>query len=243
MEVKQPLMIHVDMAYLPYFDLPEDYHFGQHAVVVAGMDPVQGIMLLADRDGVLHPISTEQLSKARASTFKPFPPMNTWYTFDFSGMRLPTSEDIWSAIADVCATMLRGPISNLGVRGIMRAARAIKDWPRALNEDQLRETAFNGYIFIDAEGGTGGGMFRYMYSRFLLEAATICDCPDLIDVGKDLQQVGDGWQAIALGFKEAAAEEDPGGFLESLRAPLSVMAEREAEIWESLDELYTAHGA
>jgi hypothetical protein len=167
--------------------------------------------------------------------------MNTWYSYDFKGMYLPISQDIWSAIADVCENMLRGPISNLGVRGIQRTAKAIKDWPRLLDEEQLRETAFNGYIFIDAQGGTGGGMFRYMYSRFLIEAPEICDCPDLAEVSRDLKQVGDGWQEIAKVFNEAAEAENPGGVMESLIAPLDAIAECEGAIWEALDELSTAH--
>ena len=31
-----PSMILIDMAYLPYQDLPEDYHFGQHGIAICG---------------------------------------------------------------------------------------------------------------------------------------------------------------------------------------------------------------
>ena len=83
-ELGQPVMIHVDMGFLPYFDLPEGYHFGQHVVVVAGLNLSCGQALLADRDGVLHPVSVEDLDRARGSTYKPFQPLHTWYGFDFS---------------------------------------------------------------------------------------------------------------------------------------------------------------
>jgi len=237
MEDKQPMMIHVDMGFLPYFDLPEDYHFGQHVVVVAGMDHAGEAVLLSDRDGELHPVRMDDLEIARSSTYKPFPPMNTWYRYDFTNMHLPTRDDVWKAISEVCESMLRGPISNLGVRGIRRAAKAVIDWPRQLDEDQLRETAFNGYIFIDAEGGSGGGMFRYMYSRFLFEAAEICECPELGEVSEDLKQVGDDWQEIALSFKHAATADDPSVILKGLADPLIAIAEREQVIWEELDGL------
>lgn len=237
MEKDQPMMIHVDMGFLPYFDLPEGYHFGQHVVVVAGMDSAESVVLLADRDGELHPVGMEDLENARGSTFKPFPPMNTWYSFDFRDKRLPGEDDIWAAIVDVCESMLRGPISNLGVRGIRRAAKAVADWPRQLDEDQLRETAFNGYIFIDAEGGTGGGMFRYMYSRFLIEAAEICKQPVLRELSEDLRQVGNDWQEIAQAFKHAATADDPGVVMKGLVDPLKAIAEREQLIWNALDEL------
>ena len=39
LEAGQPVMMNVDMGFLPYFDLPEDFHFGGHAIVVCGYDP------------------------------------------------------------------------------------------------------------------------------------------------------------------------------------------------------------
>ena len=82
----EPAMILVDMGFLPYFDqLPEDFHFGGHMVVVGGFDPVTRGTLVADRDGPWHSVSWEDLAQARGSKFKPFPPMNTWFTFDFGG--------------------------------------------------------------------------------------------------------------------------------------------------------------
>ena len=67
-------MIHVDMGFLSYFDLPDGYHFGGHVIVVAGYDPETRQVLIADRDEELHPVSLEDLEKARGSTFKPFSP-------------------------------------------------------------------------------------------------------------------------------------------------------------------------
>ena len=240
MQDEQPMMIHVDMGFLPYFDLPEGYHFGQHVVVVAGLDLTTQRVLLADRDGVSHPVTLDDLATARSSTFKPFPPMNTWYRFDFSRKRSPQAGDIWAAIAAVCESMLRGPISNLGVRGIRRAAKAVAEWPSLLDEGLLRETAFNGHIFIDAAGGTGGGMFRYMYSRFLLEAAQICDCTELLKVSNELDQIGDAWQEIAVAFKKASSDEAPGTVLECLTEPLYALAEKEQIVWDMLDEISAA---
>jgi hypothetical protein len=132
--------------------------------------------------------------------------------------------------------MLRGPISNLGVRGIRRAAKAIPTWEK-LDEAQLRETAFNGFIFIDAEGGTGGGMFRYMYSRFLSEAAEICGHEELHPLSCDLQQIGDQWQVIALEFQRAAKHESPIQILNDLQEPLLTVADQEQRLWQALDAL------
>ena len=72
----QPVMIQVDMGFLPYFDFGgQEYQFGGHAIVVCGYDPEADEALVADRDG-LHPAPMADLERARGSLFKPFPPHN-----------------------------------------------------------------------------------------------------------------------------------------------------------------------
>src|SRR6266511_859797 len=83
LEAGEPAMLKVDMAYLPYLDLPQGYHFGGHVVTVVGYDPVDRAVLVCDRDVALHPVPLGALARARGSTFKPFPPHHGWYTFDF----------------------------------------------------------------------------------------------------------------------------------------------------------------
>ena len=39
---------------------------------------------------------------AAGSTYKPFPPLHKWFTFDFSGARPPTPEEVREAIVEVC---------------------------------------------------------------------------------------------------------------------------------------------
>ncbi len=135
----EPVMVYLDMGFLPYFNLPESYHFGGHAVVVAGYDAERSETLLADRDGVLHPVSLDTLERARGSTYKPFPPRNTWYTFDFSQKRGPKPEEVRQAIREVVTLMLQPPIANIGVRGIRTAAERVRLWHTVMADDKLQE--------------------------------------------------------------------------------------------------------
>ncbi len=237
MRADQPLMIHVDMGFLPYFDLPDDYHFGQHVVVVCGYDAASEEVLLADRDAALHPVSMMDLAAARGSTYKPFPPENTWYSFDFKQKRMPNPEDVRQAIGEVCATMLEGPITNIGVKGIRKAAKMALNWPGKMTPEELSWACFNNYIFIDAEGGTGGGIFRYMYGRFLAEAAEITGQPRLAEIGRELHAVGDTWQAVAQIFKHGAEIDDPASILPETTDPLMEIAEVEESLWIELRDL------
>lgn len=235
LEAGQPVMLLVDMGFLPYFkDLPEDYHFGYHVVVACGYDPQTREVLIADRDQPLHPISWEQLAKARGSKFKPFPPRHTWFNFDFSQKRDPTPEEVSEAIRQMCANMLEGPISNLGVAGIRKAARAIPKWPDTMDAEALRWACFNAFIFIDAEGGTGGGIFRYMLGRFLQEASVITGTDRLAEIGQDFEAIGDRWQEVAQIFREGSRLDDPNPILAKTTAPLMEIADLEESAWRKL---------
>lgn len=238
LDAAEPVMMNVDMGFLPYFDgLPDDFHFGGHAIVIGGYDPGKRMVLVADRDELLHPLSLDDLALARGSKFKPFPPENMTFTFDFCQARMPTAAEIQKAIGEVCATMLEGPISNLGVRGIRKAAMKTLKWPQAADEEALRWWCFNTFIFIDAAGGTGGGLFRYMYARFLDEAAKTLGEDELSEIGKDLQSIGDRWQGVAQILRGASESKDPAARLPETTEPLLDIAEREELIWQRLSAL------
>jgi hypothetical protein len=234
LEAGEPVMLMVDMGFLPYLALPEDFHFGGHAVAVGGFDGESGMALVADRDEALHPVSLADIAAARGSTFRPFPPRNTWFTFDFQDKRLPQPAEVYKAIGETCKTMLEGPISNLGVRGIRKAASKTLKWPGSMSKDALRMTCFNTYIFIDAEGGTGGGIFRYMYARFLDQAAEITGEDQLKKAGKDLKRIGDLWQEVAHIYKSSAEAHNPADELPKTTEPLLEIADFEETVWNEL---------
>jgi len=230
----EPMMVVLDMGFLPYFDFPEEFHFGGHAVALAGYDAETRQVLIADRDGELYPVSLEDVAKARGSKFKPFPPRNQWFTFDFGGKRSPRPEEVVQAIREVAAGMLEPPITNLGVKGIRKAAKRVLKWPETVDQEQLRWWCFNAFIFIDATGGTGGGIFRYMYGRFLKEAASITGESRLADVGDAMQSIGDRWQEVAQIFKQASEAAGQVSTLPDAATRMQAIADREQAAWETL---------
>ncbi|NIK59222.1 BtrH N-terminal domain-containing protein [Kribbella shirazensis] len=235
----EPVLVYVDMGFLPYFDLPAGYHFGGHVVVVAGYDPTTGQVLISDRDEEFHLVDWDVLEKARASTYRPFPPRHTWYTFDFSRAREPRSADVRAAIAEVCEGMLTPPIANFGVSGIRKAIQETMRWPDSLDTDALRRACFNTALLIDARGGTGGGIFRYMYARFLDEAAVITGEERLRDLGSELNAIGDLWEDVAATFASAAELDKPADLLEPVAMAMHEIADREETLWQCLRALTT----
>ena len=238
LDAGQPVMIQCDMGFLPYFDFGgEEYHFGGHAVVICGYDPATERVLVADRDAELHEISMADLAKARGSTHKPFPPKNRWYSFDFSEKRQPTAAEVRQAIADQAQPMLEPPISNIGIKGIRKAARLVPKWSDSMDVEALRWALFNAYIFICPVGGTGGGSFRYMFSRFLREAAEIVGDARLDESAGEFWRIGDQWEALGEWFRQVSEAPDPVTGLGECAVPLNELAGLEQAAWGRLREI------
>jgi hypothetical protein len=230
----QPVMLQVDMGFLPYFDFGgQEYHFGGHVVVACGYDPQNEQVLIAERDG-LHPVPLADLEKARGSTFKPFPPGNGWWGFDFSGFHLPAASETRQAVANQASAMLNPPIRNFGVAGMRTAAERIPNWPELMSIDQIRSALFNIYIFVSPVGGSGGGCFRYMFSRFLTEAAVITDEACLAESAAEFKNIGDDWEAFAAWAKAVSESPNPSARLGECKAILHGIAGKELNAWERL---------
>jgi Domain of unknown function (DUF4872)/Butirosin biosynthesis protein H, N-terminal len=231
----QPAMVGCDMGFLPYFDFGgQEYHFGGHVIVVCGYDPDTDRVLVADRDEALHSVAMQDLERARGSMHKPFPPKHLWYTFDFGQKRSPAAEEVRQAIREQAQPMLEPPIANIGVKGIRKAAQKVPRWPAILAADELRCALLNAYIFISPVGGSGGGNFRYMFSRFLRESAGITADLRMEESASEFQQIGDRWQELGGWFRDASEMPDPASILGRCADLLHHLADREAAAWQRL---------
>jgi hypothetical protein len=230
----QPVMLQVDMGFLPYFNFGgQEYHFGGHAVVACGYDPQTEQVMIADRDG-LYPVPLADLEKSRASTFKPFPPRNGSWSFDFTGFHQPTADETRLAITKQALRMINPPIRNFGVTGIRTAAERIPHWPGQLSSGEICSTLFNIYIFVSPVGGSGGGCFRYMFGRFLAEAAVITDETHLADSAAEFKRIGDDWESFAAWAKATSESPNPSAHLGECKTILQSIADKEQNAWERL---------
>jgi hypothetical protein len=230
----EPVMLQVDMGFLPYFDFGgEEYHFGGHAVVAVGVDEADGTVTIADRDDDLHAVPLAALRQARASRFRPFPPGLAYWQFDFKGFRPPTRDEARTAIANMALAMLEPPIKNLGVAGIRKAAAEMPRWPAFADGWGLPEVLFNLYVFVSEAGGSGGGCFRFMLSRFLREAHAM-GCGDALGgVADAFETIAEDWDGIARASREASEADAPAEALAPLAAAIALVADREEEAWRA----------
>ena len=241
----EPVMLFGDMGFLPWFELPEDYHFGGHTFVICGFDG-KNTLLASDMDqnaaglkkGFYYPITMEQLRKSRGSTFKPFPPKNTHLEFDFSGFHEPEAEDILSAIQQTVESQLYPPIKNIGVKGLKHTSKEILKWPKLFEDRELRMNLFTLYIYIEI-GGTGGGCFRYMFSRFLREAMKITGNEKLNSAADLFYTSGLKFSEIGMMFKDAETTSEINEKIGTASMKFKELAEIEEEAYNILSRVYS----
>jgi len=232
-----PVMIHVDMPYLKYLGLPEQAHFGAHVVVVAGLDEDRGIVHIADTEFKdLQTASLKELEEARSSTFKPFPTENKWFTFEFPAKLTPVEEAVRNAITKTTTSMLHPPIKNLGVNGIYHLASEIVQWPKLFPPENalFRQLYEVNYVMME-KAGTGGGLFRYLYSKFLKEASELLNKKELADLSQRYHQIGQKWTTIAELIREVPKNPET---VHEARKTLLKVASEETEVLSLLARIF-----
>lgn len=205
-----PVLIYVDMAYLDYLNLGEDNHFGGHAVVLFGYDDEKRKFYISDRDNWDYPITTpkgdisndyhlvdyKELEMARSSNHRPFPANNKYLSINLNEPREITSLIIRQAIKETCDNMLDAPAKLLGLNGIEKFSKEVLKWKK-FDDDKLKLAGITNYFQINADGGTGGGIFRKMYGDFLIEASHIFDSYRMRELGILYVDISKEWDSIS----------------------------------------------
>jgi hypothetical protein len=182
-----PLIIQIDLGYLPYMVSTEEVHFGGHAVTLGGYDEDLGIAFVGDSEfeGFQH-VPIEQLKAGRNSTYGPkfMHPHNAQFTMQprSDGKHPPLAASVKLAIQNVANNMLRPSTNNVGIQGLKLFASTIPKWKEKL-QGRLKDPKgknlskasvmfhlMHGYI---ETWGTGGALFRTLYRRFLEELLTL----------------------------------------------------------------------
>jgi len=150
--------------------------------------------------------------------------------------KLARPENIYTAIRQTLNDMLDPPISNMGIKGIRRTGKEMKKWPGIYDDETTRLILFNIYIFIDIEG-TGGGCFRYMYSRFLKEASGITCKNDLLEVSEMIQESGKKFSDTGSLFKDIDETYNVGERIQIAEGKLNEIADLEEHAYQKLSKV------
>ena len=195
----EPAVTYVDMAYLPYFAMPEQAHFGGHVVAVFGLDEDKDVVRIYDRGRDPVTVSIADLARARGSKFPPFPPKHRLLKIKYPAQIGNLGAGIKDSILECCHNMLKPPIKNIGLAGMQKWAEMVVKWPEQFKGLNLLGALMNGFMYIEI-AGTGGSAFRSMYARFLEEASSIINRPSLKEVAEMMRQSAVIWSQIAARF-------------------------------------------
>jgi hypothetical protein len=178
-----PLILQIDLGYLPYFEEEGEIHFGGHAITLAGYDEGNGIAFIGDSEyNGFQEIKIEQLKKGRSSEYGPkfMHPNNTQFSMKrrLDGKHPPLAAAVKVAIQKVVNNMLRPSVNNNGIQGLKLFASSIPHWEEKLkgeakdpegkriSRSRLMFELLYGYI---ETWGTGGASFRNLYKEYLEE--------------------------------------------------------------------------
>ncbi|MFX1531225.1 MAG: BtrH N-terminal domain-containing protein [Promethearchaeota archaeon] len=181
-----PLILQIDLGYLPYLKQLGEIHFGGHAITLAGYDERNGIVYIGDSEFEgFQKVTIEQLKEGRSSEYGPkfMRPNNTQFSMKRrpDGKHPPLAAAVKVAIQKVVNNMLRPSVNNNGVQGLKLFASSISNWEEKLkgeakdpegkriSRSRLMFELLYGYI---ETWGTGGASFRNLYKEYLEELLT-----------------------------------------------------------------------
>lgn len=226
-------ILSTDLAELPYWRTRT--RFGGHRVVLAGYDEARGVALLADTDRPgLEEVPLDVLDRARTSLAPPFGAADRpWLEVDVRGPVRPLDEAIRDALRIQARDMLLEPDGAVGASALARFAEELPAWPaRAADEADRRWCFRYAYQVIDLRG-TGGGLFRALYARFLREAEA--HLPGLARLGLParMEGIAADWSRLA-GALRAVGDAPAGPVPAEVAAQARALATAERRFFEDL---------
>lgn len=194
LEKNNPVGLQVGVYNLPYF--PEEYrfHFNAHNMVVYGKD---GDTYLIS-DPVMETVTTitdKELEKVRFAKGAFAPKGHMYHPIEFPET-LDLEKAIVKGIKQTCRDMT-APVPLVGVKAIHWVSKNIRKWPDTLGTKKANH--YLGQIVrMQEEIGTGGGGFRYIYAAFLQEAGKVLTNESLLELSKEMTEIGDQWRDFAV---------------------------------------------
>jgi hypothetical protein len=210
-----PSVINIDMAYLPYQDLADDFHFGGHTIAVCGHNSERNSVSVTDTHfSEILEVPVNDLTKGRSSKKDRFmAPNNVIFEFTFKDDIPPIGSIIENVINRTGTNLISKSNRVLklmgihgGTEGIAVFSKHLDKWMK-LSEDKFKARCIQqaGYIGTkEFNYGTGGGLFRFLFSEFLDESANQIQSETLKELSEYYSSLGKEWESVASLFEEVS---------------------------------------
>jgi hypothetical protein len=231
LENNNPVGLQVGVYNLVYFPDEYRFHFNAHNLVVYGKEGDHYLI----SDPVMEDVTTltdKELEKVRFAKGAFAPKGHIYYPTNFP-KTLALEKAIIKGIKHTCKEML-APMPVVGVNGIRKIAKLIRKWPKKKG-NKVANHYLGQIVRMQEEIGTGGGGFRYIYAAFLQESSQILKNERLLQMSKEMTEIGDLWRNFALDasriYKNRAAKSE--GY-NDVAAQLEVIADKEEAFFKKL---------
>ncbi|WP_219462289.1 BtrH N-terminal domain-containing protein [Nonomuraea rhizosphaerae] len=233
LDAGRPVGLQLDSYHLDYFRTKA--HFGGHVVAMYGYNEHDAHLVDTDQQGGAVRTSLAALALARAER-GPMTARNRSFTITLPSHPLPWQNQIVPAIRSCADAFLTAPITNLGHRGIEKAAKLVPGWLRRAADPQqdLPQAAL-----LMEKGGTGGALFRVLYRDFLDECTRIIDNDDLRTGHRLYSEAAVLWTDVSTLITKAGESGD-ANHLQQAGALLHDLSRIEREAMEALQRVETA---
>jgi hypothetical protein len=160
-------------------------------------------------------------------------PGNPWLEVDAPPRPRPLAQAIRDALRRQSRDMLLEVDGLAGVSALERLAADLPGWPGAARDEQDRAFCFRYATQVIEKRGTGGGLFRLLYARFLGEAEAALPALAGLGLRGAMEEIAAGWTRLAGAFRDAAGS--PGAGLPGPALDLARdLARRERRFQEDL---------
>ncbi len=219
----RPSLLITDLYYLDHYG--RSAHFPGHAVVLAGYD--DDVAYLSDTGFEdLQETRLENLAQARHGSHPIFPLDGQMVSVPPGSELFDPREAVPRAIARAARQMLEPTMAPIeGMPGLTSFVGEVGHWPEQLSDWQW--SARFGYQVIERRG-TGGGNFRLMYSRFLVEAGYEGESALAAEASAC-------WTDLAAALQSASEQDQPDAAVWArVDRDAAAVLEAEKRLWETL---------
>lgn len=186
-----PLGLQVDLGFLSYFNWTEEVHFGGHFLPLIGYDEEKNLAFVCDTEfDDIQEVTIDELKKARSSKFgeRFLHPHNKQIQIvkRLDGKKPPFAKAVKLALQQVARQVLAPSTNYHGIPALRLFMESIPTWPNVLKgtmkspysnkEISRSEFTLEMVYGLIEEMGTGGAIFRNLYSIFLKE---LLDHPEI----------------------------------------------------------------
>jgi hypothetical protein len=226
----KPVLLKADIRYLPYY--ATETEFNGHKIVCAGYDDEADEVLVADThfEG-LQQIRFEDLRRTLTSTGAPlYFPDCVYGPVLRSARERPLRDAVESSLATTAKYMLHDPSEMGGLTSMAEMAEELPSWRTRSDAKWIARFSYQ----VIEKRGTGGALFRRMYTRFLREAGTHADVR--ASWVEEMTRAAELWTSVAELLKRASEGEDAAWQEAGARA--REVAAKERALFEQIEQAF-----